>query len=167
MIIRLARKEDLPQLLILYGHLSSSDILPGPVLGERILSEILSLNCINLIVMSFGGDYQKEIVACCTLVIVPNLSRNGRPYGLIENVVTHIDFRCRGFGREILAEALQMAWGSNCYKVMLMTGSKKPETISFYEKVGFFAGEKTAFVARPPSHPSQVSQGEKNELREK
>ena len=34
----------------------------------------------------------------------------------------------------------------NCYKMMLLTGSKKPETLRFYEKAGYNSSDKTAFI---------------------
>ena len=30
-----------------------------------------------------------EVLSSCTLLIVPNLTHGGRPYGVVENVVTH------------------------------------------------------------------------------
>jgi hypothetical protein len=42
---------------------------------------------------------------------------------------------------------LDEAWSLGCYKVMLMTG--REDAHAFYEKAGFKAGVKTAFVARP------------------
>ena len=36
-----------------------------------------------------------------------------------------------------LKEALSRAWKSGCYKAMLLTGSKRPETHRFYEQCGF------------------------------
>jgi hypothetical protein len=49
-----------------------------------------------------------------------------------------------------LASALKAAWDANCYKVMLATGSPKPETLRFYESAGFERGGKTFFQARRP-----------------
>ena len=48
-----------------------------------------------------------------------------------------------------MSATLDVAWEVGCYKAMLMTGSRKPETHAFYEACGFSADVKTAFVARP------------------
>jgi GNAT superfamily N-acetyltransferase len=61
-------------------------------------------------------------------------------------VVTHSDFRHRGFGKAVLQAALDFAWEGNCYKVMLMTGRLDESTFSFYESVGFRRDKKQAFV---------------------
>lgn len=43
------------------------------------------------------------------------------------------------------------AWEAGCYKVMLMTGSKRPETLRFYADAGF-EQSKTGFqIRRPPA----------------
>lgn len=34
----------------------------------------------------------------------------------------------------------------NCYKMMLLTGSKKTETLRFFEKAGYNSSDKTAFI---------------------
>ena len=88
------------------------------------------------------------IVSSCILVIVKNLTRNARPYALIENVVTHEDYRKKGYGTAILKRAMEIAKEENCYKVMLMTSSKEEQIFRFYEKSGFDSEEKTAFIKR-------------------
>ena len=97
----------------------------------------------------FGGFANGSLVASCTLAVVPNLTRGCRPFGVIENVVTHASHRRRGYGKEILREALSTAWSANCYKVMLLTGRKDEATLRFYESAGFDRHGKQAFVARP------------------
>jgi GNAT superfamily N-acetyltransferase len=83
--------------------------------------------------------------------MVPNLTRACRPYGVIENVVTLADRRGRGLGKAVLAQALSVAWGQGCYKVMLMTGRKDEATYRFYEAAGFNRHDKQAFIAKAPS----------------
>ena len=87
-----------------------------------------------------------KIVSSCVCVIIPNLTRNVRPYGFIENVVTHEDYRGKGYAGECLEYARQIAEKENCYKMMLLTGSKKAETLRFYERAGYNSSDKTAFI---------------------
>lgn len=79
--------------------------------------------------------------------MIPNLTRGGKPYALIENVVTHANHRGAGFGRMALNAAVERAWEADCYKVMLMTGSKQPSTLAFYKAAGF-EQSKTGFQVR-------------------
>ena len=95
----------------------------------------------------FVGVRQKALVTSCTLVIVPNLTRGGLPYGLIENVVTSANHRKQSHGAAVLRHAIAEAWKHNCYKVMLLTGSKNPATLKFYSDVGF-EQNKTGFQIR-------------------
>ena len=107
---------------------------------------LLQSGLTSVLVAEEGG----HLGSSCTLVMVPNLTRGGRSYGLIENVVTHVNYRRRGFGHRVLEAALDAAWAANCYKVMLATGSSKEATMRFYETAGFERGGKTFFQARRP-----------------
>lgn len=83
------------------------------------------------------------------LTIVPNLTRGCRPYGIVENMVTHAGHRNKGYGKAILAHALAHAWAARCYKVMMLTGKKDEATARFYEGAGFDGDEKRGFIAKP------------------
>lgn len=140
--------DDLPALLALYGHLhSSDDPLPSPSEIESVWSEIMS----NERFQYLGGFLDGELVSSCTLSIIPNLTRGCRPYGLIENVVTHPTHRKHGYGTALLRAALSSAWTAGCYKVMLLTGRKDEATLRFYQSAGFDPNGKQAFIAKPNS----------------
>ncbi|KYC38869.1 GCN5 family acetyltransferase [Scytonema hofmannii PCC 7110] len=145
--VRLIARDELPQLLLLYSHLNPVDApLPSDDVLQSLWDKILSDPRLYYIVADLSG----QLVATCHLIIVPNLTRGARPYGIIENVVTHSDYRQMGIGTQVLHYALNLAWKQQCYKVMLLSGSKREETLRFYEQAGFQRGVKTGFIALPP-----------------
>ncbi len=146
MLIRSIMKNEMSELLKLYNHLHRKDEpLPDKSTLMAIWEEITS----NPLLHYFFIEHKGKIITSCTLSIIPNLTRGGRPYGLIENVVTHADYRRRGFATLVLRYSLEFAWKNNCYKVMLLTGSKDPGISRFYEEAGFLKGLKIGFVAYP------------------
>ena len=136
--------DDLEGLLELYTHLHPGD--PSPTLDARLRAQwgkmLADANMHILVAVAEAG-----LVASCVLMMVPNLTRGARPFGLIENVVTHAQHRRKGYGRRVLEGALAIAWRNNCYKVMLMTGNAS--ALQFYRQCGFVQGVKTGLVAYP------------------
>ena len=145
MNVRELQRPDLQALLALYRHLNPADATLDAETAEAIWLETLASPRSR----HFGGYEESALVSACTITVVPNLTRGGRPYGLIENVVTDSTHRRKGWGCAVLAKALAFAWSCQCYKVMLLTGRKDEATFRFYEKAGFDRHEKQAFVARP------------------
>ncbi|TVR52506.1 MAG: GNAT family N-acetyltransferase [Puniceicoccaceae bacterium] len=138
--------DELEGLLALYKHLhTSDDPLPADDEVQGIWQEI----CASSRYRYFGAFAGGRLVSTCTLSVTPNLTRGCRPYGLIENVVTHPGYRRRGLGRMVLEFALAEAWNAGCYKVMLLTGRMDEGCFRFYESAGFRRNEKQGFVARP------------------
>ncbi len=104
--IETATQQDLPHLLALYRFLHPNDpVLP---IDDRVRSHwnaILNNEALRYIVARVEGC----LVSSCALTLIPNLTRNARPYGLIENVITHPDYRRRGIGTRVLHQALDIA----------------------------------------------------------
>jgi GNAT superfamily N-acetyltransferase len=137
---------DLAAVQELYRHLNPADPQPGGAAARLAWRGVLSHPGLTVFL---GESADGTPVATCTLVVVPNLTRLGHPYALIENVVTHGDHRGHGYGRAMLDAAVAAAWAADCYKVMLLTGSKRPETLRFYAGAGF-EQNKTGFQVRRP-----------------
>ena len=148
MRVRRVAAEDLEALLALYPQLNpADDPLPPHDALPAAWKSVLDDPRLWIFVVELGG----RLIATCTLVLIPNLTRGARPYGLVENVVTESEHRRKGYAARLLRQALEHAWSANCYKVMLLTGSKREETLRVYEKAGFRRGLKTGFVAHPPA----------------
>jgi GNAT superfamily N-acetyltransferase len=130
----------------LYRHLHPTD--PALAISAEI-ERLWHQMCLDPHLHYFVADIDGQVVASCTLTVIPNLTRNARPYGLVENVITHPDSRRRGIGTRMLRAALGLAWKQDCYKVMSLTGRKDEETLRFYEQAGFERGLKTGFLAKP------------------
>lgn len=140
--IRELENKDFQQLMELYTHLHEKDI---PEMDERVSSvweTILADKNHHIIVAELNG----KIISSCVCVIIPNLTRNQRPYAFVENVVTHSDFRGKGIATACLNYAREIAKSENCYKLMLLTGSKNENTLNFYRRAGYNSEDKTAFI---------------------
>ena len=131
--IRAAGSSDIQQLLQLYSQLHPQDPVLAPQKACRILEQFSRYPGSTV----FIGVKGSEIITTCALVVIPNLTRGGASYGLIENVVTDGQHRKRGYGRAILRAAITAAREYGCYKVMLLTGTKSPATLRFYQSAGF------------------------------
>ena len=142
MQIRQAKEQDLMPLLALYTHLHHNPLPVRDARLEAVWRAILA--DVNQSVLV--GEEAGELICSCVLVVVRNLTHEQRPYALIENVVTHEEHRGQGYASALLRAACDLARQENCYKIMLMTGSKEQSTLRFYERAGFNRQDKTAFV---------------------
>lgn len=141
-MIREANKSDLKEILQLYLFLHETSVPEDSEQLKKTWSSIMSDVNHHLIVCEADG----KLVASCACVVIPNLTRNVRPYAFVENVVTHKDYRKKGYATRCLHYAKQIAEENNCYKMMLLTGSKKEETLNFYKNAGYNSSDKTAFI---------------------
>lgn len=141
-MIREACENDLDELLQLYLFLHEKDIPEYTQHLKNTWDAIIKDENHHLIVNETDG----RIVSSCVCVIIPNLTRGVRPYAFVENVVTHKDYRGKGYATQCLAYAREIAQENNCYKMMLLTGSKEQSTLDFYAGAGYNSSDKTAFI---------------------
>lgn len=141
-MVREADKNDLDAILELYLYLHEDSIPGHDEHLTKTWDQIMGDPNHHLIVNEIDG----RIISSCVCVIIPNLTRNVRPYAFVENVVTHENYRGHGYAGECLDYARKIAIDNNCYKMMLLTGSKKESTLHFYEKAGYNSSDKTAFI---------------------
>lgn len=94
-----------------------------------------------------GAARDGRIVSMATLHLMPNMTYHGRPFGLIENVVTLPDARGQGFARAVMMALADTAQDANAYKIMLLTG-RDNEAKGFYERLGYNADEKHGMILR-------------------
>lgn len=143
--VRLIKEDELNFLLSLYAYLNLDDpVLEVDEALKKHWDGIISNPDYFYLVAEENGI----LVSTCNLTVIRNLTREARPYGLIENVVTHPDYRKRGYGTAVLKKAVEIARERGCYKVMLLTSQKDDATLDFYQQAGFSQEEKTGFIVR-------------------
>lgn len=143
--VRRIKEEEIGELLDLYTHLNKDE--PLLKINKRIIKIWKEItNDSNLIYLVAKKD--GKVISSCTLAIIKNMTKNARPYAIIENVVTHENYRGKGIGTAVLHKAIELSRKKKCYKVMLLTGRKDEKTLRFYENAGFVQGVKTGFLKR-------------------
>ena len=141
-IIRLAETSDLLKISGLYHDILEEEAPPREAL-EKSWNEIAGSDRTLLFLLEVDG----RPASTCMLAIIPNLTRGARPFGVIENVVTAMELRGRGYGGRMVRHAVDTAWRRGCYKVMLLTGRKDEKVYRLYEGAGLRRDIKQAFAA--------------------
>ena len=87
-------------------------------------------------------EEDNQVVSSVQMAIIESLTHNVRSFAVIENVVTHVDYRNKGYASRLLERATEIAKEKNCYKLFLETGSNRESTLNFYRKNGFEIDKK-------------------------
>lgn len=146
---RLARAFDLPSLLALFAVSEVSAVVQPRERAESIWRDTLAQPGTYVFVSDDAG----RIAATCMLITAPNLLREGRRHGSLENVVSHPELRGQGHGRAVVQAALAHAWTVGCHHVLMQSGRADPRVHGFYQALGFQPGLRTAYVAIRPTPP--------------
>ncbi|MFL6826400.1 MAG: GNAT family N-acetyltransferase [Bradyrhizobium sp.] len=90
---------------------------------------------IQLVVAEEGGS----VVGCLQLCVLPGLSSQGAPRGLIEDVRVARRCRSRGIGELLVQWAMAEAQARGCKLVELFTHNTRVDAQRFYKRLGFQA----------------------------
>ena len=76
-------------------------------------------------------------VSRARLYILENDLHKGEMFGLMEDVFTYEDSRCKGIGSELVKKIIQEAIDRNCYKLICTSRYTSEKVHDMYEKLGF------------------------------
>jgi GNAT superfamily N-acetyltransferase len=139
----IAQKEHLPKILELYKQLLPDENIIDTKKANEIWLKIEDNN-----IKYFIAIEDDKIISSCYLAIIPNLTRNGKSNGFIENVITDENYRKKGIGKKVIEMAIEYGKQNNCYKIVLQSSFSRKENHIFYEKCGFDRNSKKAFEIR-------------------
>jgi GNAT superfamily N-acetyltransferase len=143
MLVRRIRDDECDKLLALYAFLILDDCTPTAENVQRAWKELMDNKDRYAYFVIEADD---KLVASCNISIIPNLTRGARPFAVIENVVTHPDYRRKGLGKLVMEAAVAYAKSFLCYKVMLNTNVRRTDAHAFYDSIGFVSTAKKAYV---------------------
>jgi GNAT superfamily N-acetyltransferase len=144
-MIRMAVKEDLNKILDLYKFLFPDE---DYTLNENYTHTWESILRNADVLRYFVCEEENKIICSACISVIPNLTRNNRPYAVIENVITHPDYRRKGYGRRLMQKCIDYAKSRNCYKIMLLSSAFRRDAHNFYKNLGFDSESKHGFQIR-------------------
>jgi len=131
--VRDAMASDPDALLVLLVQLSPANADTDRSVAERLLAALIGDERTRLMVATDGH----LLLGTATLVVVPNLTHNGRPWVQLENMVVD-ESRCgHGIGKALLDACKEAAWEAGSYKVQLQSANARDGAHSFYAREGF------------------------------
>jgi GNAT superfamily N-acetyltransferase len=126
------RRKDLPAVVKLLADMDGEEPLSLATAG-RIYREMSRYPSYSVYLALADG----QPVGTFTLLVFPTLVHDGRFEAVIDGVVVAPEWRGRGIGGAMLAEAMQLAAQAGCYKLALSSNSKREDAHRFYRSLGF------------------------------
>lgn len=140
--VRDATAADLPRILELLDQLplSPDDARrdPDSARAERYQAafrEIEGSDRHRLLAVEVDG----RIVGTCVVIVVPNLSHEGQPWAIVENVVIDEGERGKRYGELLMQRTREIAQEAGCYKLTLTSSKPRTDAHRFYQRLGFTA----------------------------
>lgn len=133
--MRRARSTDLDALLSLYAELVDGKATAAPGSHDEswpVIERVLADPARHLIV----AELADQVIGTADLLLVPNLTHHGMPWGIIENVVVTANSRREGAGKALFEELIRIARSAGCCKVQLLSGKRRTDAHEFYRSVG-------------------------------
>ena len=136
--IRQAVEADVPRIIELYRGLviTQADVersaAPSPERYREVLRQIEEMPGHELLVAERDG----LVLGTMVFLIVPNLSHQGLPWALVENVVVDPTCRNQGIGGEMMRYAIARAEETPCYRIILTSHQDRTDAHRFYRSLG-------------------------------
>lgn len=130
--VRKARRKDLPAVVALLAQLGGEERLSLAAAARihREMCKYPSYSCYLALV-------EREPVGTFTLLVLPTLAPDGTREALVDGVVVATNWRGRGIGGAMMAEAMRLAAEEGCYNLALLSHSKHEDASRFYRSLGF------------------------------
>ena len=141
--LRDARREDVPAIVAMLADDAlgvTREVMTEPLPASYYAAfDALARDPNNrLLIAEING----EIVGTLQITFIHGLSRQGAKRALLEAVRVASLHRGKGFGEQIVREAVEMARREGCAMVQLTTDKSRKDAHRFYERLGFVASHE-------------------------
>ena len=141
--LRDARREDVPAIVAMLADDAlgvTREVMTEPLPASYYAAfDALDRDPNNRLLIA---DINGEIVGTLQITFIHGLSRQGAKRALIEAVRVASLHRGKGFGEQIIREAVEMARREGCAMVQLTTDKSRKDAHRFYERLGFVASHE-------------------------
>ncbi len=135
---REAKRADLPEIVGLLADdpLGATRENPGEVIPDAYYRafDAIEADPNNAIIVA---ELDGEMAGTMQLTYIPSLTYTGGERAQIEGVRVAAEHRGRGVGQLLIGWAIDRARERGCRVVQLTTDRQRPDSIRFYQKIGF------------------------------
>ncbi|WP_036478495.1 GNAT family N-acetyltransferase [Myxosarcina sp. GI1] len=131
--IRIATKDDLPTLNHLYADMDNK-----PLMSEEQITKIWQKIQQVPDYYIYLAYLEELAIGTFSLLFVPTMMHPVFHKSALLDAVTIVSsYRGRGYGKQMMREALKISAEAGCYKVTLSSNLKRDRTHKFYQSLGF------------------------------